>query len=225
MKRKVGALALFSTLAFLLPTFCLAGLSGGGAAGSLYDQYGTLYSASTWSDLTGFTANGTTPTVVSNKLQFTGGDGTYGKTFDYSYYTALAKWKLTGRFLVGTKGGSSFGVGLGIRSVSTSNAIDLVGRINLTTSGSTGTLYIDSGASHANVATSSSTVSTTAGDYIVLTMERDDDLVTVRCYNDTTHSAESLYLLPFRRLLSANRHPAEHRPLLSLQFRRHADTR
>lgn len=155
--------------------------------------YGVLYNVNSWTSLSDFYVNGITASVVSNKIQVSGGIGTFNVTLDRLPYTCLPRWKMTARILTGaTVNGTSYGIGIGIRSYNANGYYDAVGRIDLSSNATAGKLYFGMTAytgAETDVASSSATLTWTAGDYIVLTVTRDEDLFTVEAYNDTTSSA------------------------------------
>ena len=82
---------------------------------------GNIYNQSTWSGLTDFTNNGSTVSVVSNKLSFSGGAGNFTQTLDLATWgsTCLEKWKITVLVKCNSKA-SSTGWGVGLHSKNSS---------------------------------------------------------------------------------------------------------
>jgi lysophospholipase L1-like esterase len=158
------------------------------AAENSINYLGTIYSATTFSSLANFTTNGATASISAGAISLSGGSGTFTSTLDYNSYTALPKWKMTATITVGAVTGSSYGMGLGIRSYNSTTAISLTGRIDLTSNSTGGTLYINSTAG-AQVAQSAAMLPFSAGDQLVLSVYRNEDMLTVSAYDLTTKSA------------------------------------
>lgn len=155
--------------------------------------YGVIYNATSFSaaSLASFTANGVTPTVVGNALQFTGGAGTFTQSYDYSAgasgNTMLDKWCMNEVVTVGTIASGSYGLGIGTRSYnSASNYYNAAASVNFSTA-SPGALYIYANGS--NVATSANNLSISTGDSVSITLCRDENIVTANAYDVTTQSA------------------------------------
>jgi lysophospholipase L1-like esterase len=155
--------------------------------------YGAIFSTTTFSTLSGFTANGTTPTVGGNGLQFTGGTGTFTQSLDYSTgpdaYTELDNWSMSATIIAGTPSSTSYGLGLGIRSYNVGNPYNVTGRIDLTNSATAGYVIINGGGSNLQVASSSTALSFSAGDTISLTVSRNQGVMTVTARDVTTSSS------------------------------------
>jgi lysophospholipase L1-like esterase len=155
--------------------------------------YGVLYNVSSWTSLTDFSLQGSpTASVVSNKIQFGGGTGGTYVSMDRLPYTCLPRWKMTARILTGAISGTSYGIGLGMHSYNANGYYCAIGRIDLSSNATAGKLYFGmtlAGSAEADQAGSATGLTWTAGDYIVLTVTRDEDLFTVEAYDDTTASA------------------------------------
>ncbi len=162
--------------------------SGGGATDTTTQLYGSIYNENTWSTLGDFTNNGSTSSVVSNKIQFSGGAGTFTQSLDLATYTNLEKWKMTAKVLVGTKNGTSYGFGMGVRSTNSYGLTNSLGRFDMSNGGSSGTLILNTGTANTSVGTSSA-ISFSVSDYILLTVERDVDSLIVSAFNYTTKTA------------------------------------
>jgi len=144
--------------------------------------YGTIYDSTTWTTLGNFTNNGGSFTVTSNKIVGSGGAGTFTQSLDLNYYTMLERWKISAKVKASA---SANGFGLGIRSAETGTKVNLVGRFDATS----GNVVINAGQSNTQVAVTVSPISFSTNDYIILTVERDKDIVTVSARNATTNSA------------------------------------
>jgi len=159
---------------------------------STFPVLGTIYSASSWSSLSGFTPNGTTPTVVGGNLIFNGGTGTLNASLDYNYETDLPQWSMTYTEVVPTITSTSYGVFAGLRSNvwSSSYQESMVGGV-VTSSTAPGALQIQlwNGSGMGVAATSVSSLSIAAGDTLSITVSRNYDTYTVTANNLTTSSA------------------------------------
>ena len=96
--------------------YSISAAGGGGSGSGALTPYGTIYSANSWTDLSAFTPNGVTPTVSAGTLVFSGGDGGYTQSLDYSYYTQIPIWSMTCTYTLGALNSTSYGMGCGIRS-------------------------------------------------------------------------------------------------------------
>jgi len=155
---------------------------------------GTIYSTSTWPSLVAFSNNGSTSSVVANKIQFSGGAGTFTQTLDLARFTCLEKWTMNARVKVGTKSVSSFGFGLGIRSSSdtlASSKYNICGRFVMTTGFPTvdGRVILNAGSGNTQVEISSSGLSFSVNDVIDITVTRDGYNISISAYNITTASS------------------------------------
>jgi len=182
---KTGSVAAgAATLGVITPTSPAAAASslanfGGQPALTLY---GTIYSANSWSSLSAFLANGTTPTISGNALVFSGGNGTPSQSLDYNYDTTLPQWTMATTITIGTISATSYGIGLGIRSYETGGAyLGMVGSIDLSTDASSGSvsIFTTSGSSLSLQTTSPTALPIVAGDVVQLTVTRNGDLFTV----------------------------------------------
>lgn len=158
---------------------------------------GTLYTKSTWSDLSDFTNSGSTVSVVGNALQFSGGVGTFTQNLDISAYgyTCLEQWKITATVKVGSKAIDSYGFGFGIRSLNATFgagcAYHVIGRFAMTTGlGSTdGSVIINSGTSYTQTAQSAGQLTFSVNDLIQIIVQRNKHTMTVTASNLTTSSS------------------------------------
>lgn len=150
---------------------------------------GQIYNKTSWADLTDFTNSGATVSVVGNKLQFSGGANTYTQTLGYTPATLLEHWKMTAKVLVGTKNGTSYGFGLGIRSTNTTNQSNFVGYFDMTSTG--GDVTAAMGGGYNGVGNTSSSITFSASNYIILTVERNLDQYIVSATNPTVGTTVS----------------------------------
>ena len=119
---------------------------------------GTIYEKSSWANLDDFSDNTATatPSISGDKIQLTGGNGTFTNSIDLLRYTCLEKWKFTARVtLLSTPASTTFGWGFGIRSYNTTGVRNTVCRYITANTASSGRLFINSGASDALAASTS----------------------------------------------------------------------
>lgn len=152
--------------------------------------YGTIFSASSFTNLSAFTINGITASVSSNQINISGGSGTYAKSLDYNYFTTLPRWACGATFQAGSITSSSYGLGVGPRSANTFTTYSTLGSVNLSTGG-TGNLTIQEVANGSGsiLATAATSLSFSAGDYIYEELDRFEDTVYFWAYDVTTQSA------------------------------------
>lgn len=155
---------------------------------------GILYNKNSWADLSDFTTNGVTASVVSNKIQVTPvSNGIYScflalnNTLDSIAYSNLQKWKFTIRVIVDEKTGTSYGFGQGMRSYNSYGKFNAIGRFAAYTGG--GELYLTGGLDSVTLNTSARKLVFSAGDRVVLTVERDGGYLTTNVRNITTNSS------------------------------------
>lgn len=178
------------------------GSGGGSSVGIQASTFlGTLYNSNSWASTADFTTTGSTVTVTSNKLVFTGGTaktisttvGTSNTTLpNYTRITSyggtmLERYKFVAKIKVnaipsGTTGGFAIGT-YGINTVSVAN---LFGYFNMTTGAGTGTVSILMGTSNHTLAISPTALTFSQNDYILLTLERYLDRVIITAENLTT---------------------------------------
>jgi hypothetical protein len=151
---------------------------------------GTLYDKSSWTDLTDFTNNGSTVSVVSNALSFSGGTGAFTQSLDVARFRSVEKWKISATVTVGAKSASSFGFGFGLRSTNTSaDKYNLVGRFDMSTGANSGKTYINVGSANTQVVLGTTALTFDVSDQILFTVERNGNVVTTTAKNLTTNSA------------------------------------
>jgi len=165
---------------------------------------GTLYSASSWSNLSSFTPNGTTPSVTGGNLVFTGGSltvtGSYGSgnvyaTFtnmlDLNWSTTLPLWSISANITAGTPSSTSYGLGIGTDSdTAYVNNYPSVCRVDLSTTANRGMVYVEEMiAAMVDAGVSSTALTFNAGDTIQLTCSRNQDTITATAQDLTTSSS------------------------------------
>jgi len=151
--------------------------------------YGQINNDSTWSNLSGFNNRGGTWSVSGGKIRGAGFSGIYTETLDFitnlktsNGYANLKKWRIVAKVKVLNASGNGFG--FGVRSYTTNSLNDILARYN----SSSGNTYINA-AGGAQLAVSSSTVTTSNNDYVYITFERDAYTLTATVRNSTTNSA------------------------------------
>lgn len=168
-----------------------------------YPVVGTIYSATTFANTTGFTVNGATVSATGGTLQFTSSASSLDIYTVYSldYTTSpwahvdLDRWSVRAKLLTGTRTATSYGLGIGMRSASTVGVGSggLVGRLDLTSGADKGKLYIYAGVSLSEVAVSSTALtmsaSDSANDVVELFVSVDQDTITFTAINYTTMAA------------------------------------
>lgn len=162
-------------------------------------QLGILYNKNSWTSGTlasDFTQTGSpTVSVVSNKIQFSGGAGTYTQLLKLNGYPTashLEHVRIVAKIKLGTlaAGGPDFGIGSAPSFVGSSTQL---ARGTYTTGNSgVSSLRVDNdyAGSFSTTGTASGTVTGSANDYILLTYQVDFPVVTVAMRNLTTGTAE-----------------------------------
>lgn len=147
---------------------------------------GVLYNKNSWSSLADFTNVGATVSATSNELQFSGGAHTLAQTLQITRPSMLEHWSVSAGARTGTKSSTSWGFGLGSKSVNSYVSSDLSCFFDMTNTVTSGFVYIYAFGSL--VAQSTIGVSFSSGDSIQLTAIRNVDTVIVSAYNVTTSS-------------------------------------
>lgn len=153
---------------------------------------GAIYNANSWTNLNDFTQTGGIGAAVnSNKIDISGGSGTFVKTLDLNWYTMLERWKCTVRFkITSAPSGTSYGIGVGIHSTNGYGAVNALGRIDLTSGGSGGQLFLNGHTDNSQLAASATNLAIANNDTIVLTVERKVDSIIVYATNITQSNAK-----------------------------------
>lgn len=158
---------------------------------------GSILNQTSFPNTTGFSNNGSTNSIVSNAIQFSGGANTVTQTLDYTYDSDLEYINIVGVFTVqGTLSSTSYGFGLGQRG---STAFSPTGnrlKFDMTNTGTAGqlTLYDNSGTL---LATSASSLSFSLNDQIEITYIKEKDIYTFYA-RDLTASGNSTISLTYQ---------------------------
>jgi hypothetical protein len=166
---------------------------------------GTLYDSTSWSNLSGFTVVGSpTTSVSSNKINVSAGNqsisttvGTANSAFNQvlkitSYGgTMLEKSRVCLKFKVNVApGATTYGVAVGTYSINTASSLsNSVAYFNMSTATGTGTVSLLAGTGNTTVAVSTTALSFSQNDYIVLTYERVGNKILAAARNQTTNSS------------------------------------
>lgn len=151
---------------------------------------GTIYNKSSWGDLSDFAITGSTASIVGNSISVSGGANDYLKYLQLSRITLLEKWVMKINFQPQDLSATSFGIGIGIRSINAwgykySNAC----YVDLSTGSFKGkTVIITSvnGTLFNNYGIASTSVPFSALDNLQLILERNKNLYTCTFNNLTT---------------------------------------
>jgi len=161
------------------------------AEGRKESALGSIYNKSSWANLSDFAVNSAGVTVSGTKLSFPSGVGDYSKSLETNYITGLEKWKQEAKFAIDEKSATSYGFGLGIRSVNSSGTFVCQGLGWFDASGGPGAgkVYFDAGnTGMSTVSQSITSLPFSQGDTIVLAVERNQNIMTVQARNATTGS-------------------------------------
>lgn len=158
---------------------------------------GTIYNKNTWTNTADFVITGVTASINSNKVRITGGTGAadYAKILDLPYITAADRWKKVVRFNVVNKNSTSYGIAVGLHATSTwaSHGFDMFVTLDLTNTGTSGTLSLqNSNGTSYTLLTSTTGLSFSAGDEIIISVERKLDSVIAYAQDITTPSKIAL---------------------------------
>jgi hypothetical protein len=133
-------------------------------------------------------------------LAFTGGTNTLDKTLEYKQVSAYDRWRIDAQFTTGATSGTSYGFGIGKHSYNTSTPNGgICAYIDTTNGANAGKLYIAGGSAAMNavVNSGSAVVAFTAGDVIMLSLERDGYVMTATARNFTTNTAPVIIVYQF----------------------------
>lgn len=152
--------------------------------------YGTIYNKSTFTsgDLSSdFVNNGSTNIISSNKIQFSGGNNGYTQSLGLTQKRNTERWIVSGIFQVpSVVNSTSYGFGIGFRSVTVLNPSNVIAKFNTITGSGTIDMYMGA---NSNVGTSSP-LTFSANDLIRLSLERDGEIFIARAVNITTGGTE-----------------------------------
>lgn len=176
-------------------TICgISGGSGSDTSDFIQEQiYGTIYDKNTWTDLSDFTVNNATASVVSNKINVSGGVNNYTHTLSLNSPSFLRYYKIALKARINEITGSSYGFGIGMASINPWYAVSSATRIGFTTGSATNKkpeLLNNQNSSFVSTVTTSTGINASANDYVVITMERNDYTVRITARNATTNSIE-----------------------------------
>lgn len=149
---------------------------------------GVLYNKNTWANLSDFTDSSSGATVSGSKIVFSGGASTYTKTLGINMPSALSKFKIVAKFILGTINGSNMGIGIGAKSMNGHVGIGTLGRTNFSTTGSNGWAVIDYDYNTVitNQSQNLSGITASTGDAIITTLERNLNNYYYTVFNQTT---------------------------------------
>lgn len=155
--------------------------------------YGLIYNVNSWSSLTGLTNKGSSATVSASKIVFSGdATGAYTHTLGINGPSMLDEYTVCAKIKVGSYGATATDfAGIGHISTNSFSTTSLVGQIFLNSGTNAGKIAIEgaTGSGFSQVAISSSVVSFSANDFILLTLTRNGYNVTLTARNMTTNSS------------------------------------
>lgn len=153
---------------------------------------GGIYNKGSFSSTSDFAVVGLTATPTAGKIVTSGGNGTFARRIDLKTDTCTyERWKASVIVQPSARTGSSFGPAIGLHSLNTASPSQLF--VQLGGTSSDGHVYIQSGGSTpSQAAVSSTTLSFSANDSILLTAEINVDTVTGTAYNYTNQSFVSV---------------------------------
>jgi hypothetical protein len=176
--------------------------SGNINASAAFEKYGDIYNKNSWTDLTDFTSNAATVSVVSNKLSFSGGtaqnsvagvNSQLPSFLRLNKYTGLDRWTMAVKVKVNqvpstTSYGFSVGV-IGDTSLGNSSESSALGFFNMTSTGTlTGKASLILGTQNNLIASSNTIITFSQNDVIELIVERELSNIRVSARNITTNS-------------------------------------
>lgn len=151
---------------------------------------GVLYNKNSWSNISDFTQRGTFSTSISSgAIAFSGGTSDFTKTLDLD--TTMRE-----RYVIrmGTKVGSTIntgsdGIGVGVRSTNMSVNYGVSALIITNNTFNAGKIMLFDVQTNTPIVTSTSALTFTSGDTLVLEVERDRNSFYMTAFNQTTGSA------------------------------------
>jgi lysophospholipase L1-like esterase len=159
-------------------------------------QLGVIYNKNSWTSLSDFTqAGGVSASIVSNKIQVTGGVGTYTQLLELTPalgFTKLEHYKVAMKVKQGAITASSYGYGIGINSHNSFINAGVVARIGFTTGFPNSGVELDAnaGGSYGFVSYTRRQITAVANDYVLVTMEKNGYDIHYTARNMTTNSVE-----------------------------------
>lgn len=140
-----------------------------------------------------FNNNGSTVSVVGAGLQFSGGANTSDQSLDFHLPTNLQYYRISMEVTVGTKNGTSYGFGAGIRSINPVTNGTMYSKFDMSTGGSSGKTSFSIGGTVSDTA-----ISFTVGDKILFTFEQNLDEYIVTATNITAGGASATSFYRFQ---------------------------
>lgn len=155
---------------------------------------GSILNQTSFPNTNGFTNHGSSNSIVSNAIQFTGGANTVTQTLDYTYDSDLEYITLVGVFTVqGTISSTSYGFGLGQRGSMANSPTGNRLKFDMTNTGTAGqlNLYDDSGTL---LTGPSSALAFSLNDQVELTYVKEKDTYTFYARNLTASNNPTVSL-------------------------------
>jgi len=123
-----------------------------------------------------------------SSLIVSGGSGSFSDLIKYNAYTScLEKHTIKLRFLVTTKDSTSYGIGIGVRSINVSDYRSLLGRIDLSTGPTSGKVMLsttnNSTSDYTQHVISDDAVVFSEGDTLEINIQRVYNIVTITAFN------------------------------------------
>lgn len=167
----------------------------GGSSVTSGSYVGTLFNTTSFTDTTLWTHKGAgTVTIGSGKLQFSNGNNDYLRRLKFKQPQIFEKWQLESTIIVTQKDATSYGFGLGVESTNTTAVFKygLAVRFIGETGADQGKIRLISITGASNTATTLTTSTTaltySANDTIVISVRREQGLLTAEAWNATTNS-------------------------------------
>jgi len=165
-----------------------------------FEKLGEIYNKDSWVDLSDFTSNSATVSVVSNKLSFSGAGNNFlagvnvqlTRFLRINGHTGLSRWVMTAKVKVNqVPDATSHGFSMGVIGDNASNSTEssALGTFNMSTVGLTGRASLVVGTGNNLVVSSVPTITFAQNDVIEMRVERILQMITVSCRNITTGGA------------------------------------
>ena len=155
--------------------------------------YGLIYAKGSWVNLNDFDNNGADPSISGGKilLQPAGSPATFTQSLDLKGVTNLEYWRVLVQYTLKTSPSSTtYGLGVGVRSINTHVTSSVLGYTDLTTDGTNGgrVFHAVDYPTPAVLASSSGTLSRSLDDQFETVVEREGANIKVTTRNLTTNS-------------------------------------
>jgi hypothetical protein len=162
-------------------------------AGIHKNLYGLIYGRGSWANLNDFDNNGVTSSISGNKilLQPSGSAGTFTQTLDLKQATCLEYWRVLVHYTLKTSpGATSYGLGVGVRSINTHVTSSVLGYTDMTTDATNGgrSFHSVDYPTPVALATSINALSRSLNDQFEMIVERAGNNLTVTTRNLTNNS-------------------------------------